>query len=562
VKSPVSILLLNEARAQLPTYGKWTLNSTRWLSSKVLPRSNVARKIYHGVRNWYEGGWPLWTGGEFSYLPSLIQDARWDQNYITRREMMRRMRYWSQNSAIVEAILSVGERYTVGASGLHVSFYPNDEKNEDDPWYDFADDVISEWFQNCGWNGETMGQLLKIAYRDQKVDGESFILQTRKSLPLNLGTRILNVQKPVLQLVEAHRIESPWNKFEQESVTLIDGVEFELVKINGRQLLKKIGFWVRSGQSSFEQNDSSWFLIPVDKCWQLRNMHRTDQPRSVSDFYACEVLINKLEDLLDIEMKAANAQNVRAVGIETASGQFNPLDKKIEAINAYRGVKSSPPDDKELQKRLEVYRKETGAYVYGMKLGEKIHFDSGNRPSEASLQLWEFLINSICTAAHVPRCLVIPKLSSGSARGQGVEIRAELDAGDAFFNGDFQKWKNFLREAVIWFMQWAIDNDPRVADPPANWQSCIHIHQPAACNVDVGYLTAAQIMSIAAGVSDYDMVLGPLGTDFSTVIRRLARQQKLMKKLGVMVTLPALLPGEIPLNGESKQEKQLQEANA
>src|SRR5690348_3394140 len=80
------------------------------------PRSNLVGRVWRGVKNWYEAGWPFLDGSR-AYNPSLIRDARWDQNFITRREMMRRMRYWSQNSPLMESILSVGERYTVGTSG-------------------------------------------------------------------------------------------------------------------------------------------------------------------------------------------------------------------------------------------------------------------------------------------------------------------------------------------------------------------------------------------------------------------------------------------------------------
>jgi hypothetical protein len=552
-----SILLLNEARAQLPTFGKMALNSARWFSSRVLPRSNTARKMYHGVRNWYEAGWPLWTGGAESYLPSLVQDARWDQNFVTRREMLRRMRYWSQNSPIIESILSVGERYTVGAAGLHVSFYPDDDLSEDadNSWYEQADRVVAEWFQDCGWNGETMAELLKIAYRDQKVDGEIFAIKTRKAGALNLVSRTIRVQKPCLQLIEAHRVESPWNQFEQEQKTLIDGVQYEAVNQDGRQMLRKTGFWMRSGASSFEQNDS-WKMVPIEQCWQLRNVHRVDQPRSVSDFYAGEVTINKLEDLLEIEMKAAAAQNVRAVGVETASGQFSKAtDPKIELFNRARGLPTPPPQGDE-GKRFEVFRKETGAYVYGLKLGEKIHFDSGNRPSEATLNLWEYLVGAICAAAHAPRCLVFQKISGQSARSQGTEVRAELDAADEFYKGDFQKWKNFLREAVVWFMEWAINNDPRVADPPGDWKFCIHIQQPEACNVDIGYTTQADCMRLAAGLSDYDMILGRQGLSAISVFKKLKRQQAFMEKNNIKVTLPALLPGQIELEAPKEPEKE------
>ena len=103
-------------------------------------------------------------------------------------------------------------------------------------------------------------------------------------------------------------------------------------------------------------------------------------------------------------------------------------------------------------------------------------------------------------------------------------------------------------------MEWAIKNDPRVADPPANWRDCIHIQQPEACNVDVGHNTQANMMMLAAGAMDYDMILGPQGLNFVTVAKKLARQQKLLEKMKVKVTLPALLAGQIELNSDSKKE--------
>ena len=557
VNSPITALLFDSSN--FPTFGKLTLNVAR-LAQKTFPRSNAVRKLYHSVRNWYEGGWPLFVGGNTSYLPSLVQDARWDQNYVTRREMLRRMRYWSQNSPLVEAILSVGERYTVGSSGLHVHFYPDDFDGSEDKWYEAADEVVREWFANCGWNNETMESLLKIGYRDQKVDGEVFYLKTRKALPLTIGNRTLRVQKPAIQIIEAHRVETPWNKFDQSNQTLIDGVQYEKVTVDGRDLLQPIGFWVRTGSTSFEQNDS-WNLVTNDQVWHLRNLHRADQPRSVSDFYAVEVTINKLEDTLDIEDKAHSSQSVRALAIETASGQAAPpTDRKIEYLQKRFGVNNQPLPVDDMEKRREVYRKETGAYVYGLKLGEKVHFDSPTRPSDQTLNLIELRINFICCGVKHPRCLVIQKISGNSAKSQGTEVRAELDTGNSFFTGDSEKWKRFVIESTTWFMEWAIKNDPRVADPPANWRNCLHVQSPEACNVDVGNNASAQTMGLAAGTENYHTILGPRGINPVSHFRKLAYEQKMIDKLGIKLTLPALMPGQIPLDGQSPKEKT--EANA
>ena len=523
---------------------------------KAFPRSNMVRSVFHFCKNWYEGGWPLWTGGAESYLPSLVQDARWDQNYVTRREMLRRMRYWSQNSPIVEAILSVGERYTVGASGLHIHFYPNDIEGIDDPWYESADAVVKEWFGNCGWNNETMEQLLSIGYRDQKVDGEVFFLKTRKVLPLQVKTRTLMVQKPCLQLIEAHRVESPWNKFEQ-SQTLIDGTQYEKVTIDGRDMLQVVGFWARAGASSFEQNDS-WHLLKLDEIWQIRNLTRADQPRSVSDFYAVEVTINKLEDTLEIEDKAHSTQSVRALAIESASGQAaSPSDRKLELINRARGVNAPAVQPDDWKARQEVYRKETGAYAYGLKPGEKVHFDSPVRPSESTLNLIELRVNLICSGAHAPRCLVMQKVSGQSAKSQGTEVRGELDTANTYYTKDGQKWINFVLQATTWFMEWAVKNDPRVADPPADWKSCMHVQPPESCNVDVGNNTNAQLTGLAAGTENYHTILGPRGINPMSHLRKLAYEQKVIEKLKLKLTLPALMPGAVPLDAAGKEKAEV-----
>lgn len=538
-------------------------NSTKWLANKF-PRSNLIRKIYHGCRNWYEGGWPIWTGGNYSYVPSLIQDARWDQNYVTRREMMRRMRYWSQNSAICEGVISCGERYTVGASGLHVSVYPNDDLTADaeDTWYDRAEQVIAEWFQDCGWNGETMEKLLKIGYRDQVVDGEIFYIKTRKRGMVDYNGRSITVMKPCLQMVEAHRVETPWQQF--DDYKLIDGVQFAVVFVGDgpekRDLLQKVGYWVRNGMGSFEQNDS-WNMISADNIFHIYNSHRANQYRGLSDFYPCVMDLHKMEDLLEIELKAQASQSVRAVVVTNNSGQAtSPLDKKLEMIKVSQGVKPQPNNQSqtEFNQWTELFRKETGAYVYGQKTGESVENLAPCRPSDATLQLWEFLVNSVCAATKRPRCLVFQKISGQSARSQGTEVRAELDNADLFFKGDFQKWRNFVLSSVVWFLEWAVKNDIRVSDPPSDWKQCLHILQPEACNVDVGYTTQSQLMLLAAGAMDYEMILGPQGTSFMTVAKRLLRQQKWMEKKGLKVSLPALLPGQIQLDG--KQEKETVEA--
>lgn len=531
--------------------GRLILNAARFAATRV--NSQLVRSAYHKIRNWYEGGFPILTG-DTSFVPAIVQDARFDQNYITRREMLRRMRYWSQNSAIVESILSVGERYTVGPSGLAVSWYPPLDQSDDadDSWYDRAEEVTAEAFQDFGWNGEPMDTLLKLGYRCQKIDGDVLFTKTRKRKPLQVGNRRLMLSQPCLQTVEGHRIETPFNKWTNEGVTTMDGVEYEIVQVDGIQLMRRVGFWIRTGFGEFEQN-SSWTLVPIDAVFYLRNEQRANQPRAVSDFYAVEQDIHRLEDLLLMEMRAQNSQSSRAVKIENAAGQLNPLDPKLRAIQLARGQQPVTNDEQTqaLQRMVEFYRKVYGGEVYAVKTGEKVEFQAPNRPSEATLNLFELLVNKICCGTKQPRCLVMEKISGQSAKSQGTEVRAQLDSADGYYEGDFQKWKRFVAGAALYHMEWAVKNDPRVADPPAYWRSCIHIQQPKACNVDVAYNAQAATMELASGQTNWDLLYGPRGLSARRELKKLGRQQRWIEKQGIKLSLPALLPGQIPLDGSA-----------
>jgi hypothetical protein len=225
-------------------------------------------------------------------------------------------------------------------------------------------------------------------------------------------------------------------------------------------------------------------------------------------------------------------------------------------INAALGKAAPNVNQDDWKLRQETYRKETGAYAYGLKPGEKVHFDSPTRPGDSTLNLIELRINFICAGTKHPRCLVIQKISGNSAKSQGTEVRAELDSGNAFFVSDSQKWIAFIKQATTWFMEWAIKNDKRVADPPANWKDCLHVQSPEACNVDVGNNASAQTMGLAAGTENYHTILGPRGINPISHFRKLAYEQRLIEKLKLKLTLPALMPGQIPLDGSKSTQKE------
>ena len=135
---------------------------------------NIFRKIARfakGMWNWLEAGLPFLTGSQ-GWIPSIVQDARWDLNFVTRRELLRKARYFAQNSPFIKRILEIDRIYTLGANGLHLS--PQSSNAE---WNEQAKMVFEEWAMTAGLQGEDLVTLMDIGHQCERTDGEIFILK-------------------------------------------------------------------------------------------------------------------------------------------------------------------------------------------------------------------------------------------------------------------------------------------------------------------------------------------------------------------------------------------------
>ena len=73
-------------------------------------------RLRRRVANYYEAA--RFSFGERSLLLGGIQDARLDADAMTRREILRKARYFEKNNAFVNRLADIFEQYTVGATGL------------------------------------------------------------------------------------------------------------------------------------------------------------------------------------------------------------------------------------------------------------------------------------------------------------------------------------------------------------------------------------------------------------------------------------------------------------
>lgn len=493
----------------------------------------VVRRDPLFVRNWYEGGMPNQDGSR-SWVPEITQDAKFDQSFIIRREMMRNMRYWAKNSPIFKRGLDVGRQYVIGTHMPVVTSLATDKvgsafSDDGKTWPQRSEIVWNELTCTAGLNGESLFEMFTVAYDCKKVDGDLLFVDTNRRAPLNLASgRSIMVSRPCLMMVEGHRIETPFTKWDNEGNDIVDGVQYRKseIAVTGmpgitRQVMQKAAYWVKDSVTGFV-NDESWFPVPLENCYLVCSPHRVNQVRGISDFYAVEPTLHLLEDLLKLEMRAQEIQSDLTLFITNGAGQA-PTPAMQQTLGAL-GVKvtkdangNAVVTQKEIDQVKIIYEKIWGGRTTVGRTGDTMQFLAPNRPAEATLNLWEFLINSFCAGAKLPRILIFPK---SQMKGQGTEVRAELEAANAAFIAEFNLcWKPLLHRIWKYFMGWAIKNDPRVADAPDDWMN-IEVSPPRSLSVDAGYDSAASLAELAAGVTNLHVFAQRLGTTKSKIIEQ------------------------------------------
>ncbi len=484
----------------------------------------LQRNYGHAVRNWYESGNP-YTDGTRSFVGNYSMDARYDQNPVTRTTMEIRCRYWEQNSDLMKSALDVSSQYVIGTHMPVVTSLASDTD-----WQSRAETVFQEMCADAGLNCESMFAILDVAHRRKKVDGNILALETYKpgEVIIRRGTKyetVLNVLKPCYQLIESQRIGTPMDSWADNSSNVVDGVQYKEIETKladgtTRKQMVKAGYWVNDAPSTMGAQQN-FIFIPIEKSYYCASAHRVNEPRSVSDFYASEPTLALLEDLLKLEMRAQEVQSDLTLFITNGAGQI--VDPKMQNTLGALGVRVSTGTDgkpvvtaKEIEQVKAVYEKIWGGRTAVGRTNDTLQFLAPNRPAEATLNLWNFLIDSFCVGSNVPRILVFPKTN----KGQGTEVRAELERANAGWHKEFNLvWKPFVLRAWKYFIGWAIKNDERLKNPPVDWNQ-VEVSPPRSVVVDLGYESANDLANLAAGTTNLHTIAQKLGTTKNKLIQQ------------------------------------------
>lgn len=449
---------------------------------------NLARRIRFVARACYEAA--RWRPGR-PYTPTTYQDARKDLSKATRQKLQEFARYWERNSPLVNRLADLFECYTVG-SGLQVS--PDSSLPD---WNTAARSWWRTWerFADIA-SRQTFGTLQGLIARSWFLDGECFVF-------LVFGES----GRPRLQVVEAHRVETPPQLSDKEGITVVDGVAIN--QSNGRPE----GYWIweqnAKGEKVFRQ-------APADQVIHVFEPSRPGQYRGIPFVTSALITLDYLDELKRLELKAARSAAVVANIIKNATGEIDPA----ELLRNGGAVTTASTGE------VTAYQERLGGETIVLRTGEELSQFQSNRPSVVTMQYWRDLQSEVCAACGIPAVLVFPDTM------QGTQYRGSLDMAAAFFRARSAVMQEVVRRIYEWVMRNSIDREAELRGAPKDfWR--VSIPQPRSVNVDVGRNSAAQMNELANGATNFEQIFGPQGLDWREEAKKLAEQIQFFAGLGI-----------------------------
>ncbi len=495
------------------------INGTRFHARSIAAANAEASRAIESL-NRYEAA--QFGGKARSLIPALLQDARLDSGSLSRQEMARKIRYFRRNLWLVQRLQEIHVKYTVGPNGLHVTPSSSDIEFNKRMWEHYC-----AWCETPALDSLLpMSQLDRIMAGETHIDGELFILKTREK---SLGRQSL----PRVQLIESHRVATP-DIYARENSRLFDGVE---VDANG----KPLGYWIRDGVEG-----DKWTFRPASDIIHVFDPDRVGTYRAVTPYHAVLNTGHDLDDLEMFEMQRAKENAQVANILETQTGEFNrELLTQNKLLGRMTVPDGAPDTDKELERRINLYRKVLGSRTVAIKTGEKLTQQANQNPSAATQWYWKFKIAQIAAVHGIPTMLLLPESL------QGTIGRAVLDDAHISFRSRFAVYAHAAKERYRYFAEWAVGNIPELArNTPADWWKC-QVVPPRAVNVDYGRNSAATLAELAAGVTNYDDIAGANGTTADTLLLKKARNVGRIKQIAAEISKEMgveVLPAEIAEN--------------
>lgn len=450
-------------------------------------RSIVAQEVIYRVQKIkarYEAAQPsTWR----SHIPTGPQDARFNVTQSSRTIIAEKAKHFEDNNAIAQRIGSVFVDYTVGANGLIL--IPN---STDQTWNEAAKKYWNQWcvFPDVR-SRQNFGTLQGLIAWRWLFDGEIFLLKTR-------GKSADGRTFPRLQLIEYYLVQTPPDRSRDEGKTIVDGVEIDAA---GRPT----GYWVKETSSS-----NTFRFVAAEDIIHVFEPSRPGQYRGMSFFHAAINYLHRLDDLQELEFRAADDAAEKSTFVKTNSGEIPPALVRAGADNFHEEA-TTPQTTINVEERSAQLQEAIGGRMQALKTGEDVVQFQPTRPTEATRALWSYLTSCVCSAVGIPKVICF---SEWLDKMQGTVVRGDYDIADKFFKARSAVLSSAFREVYIYVIGWGIRSELDLADRPGDgsWVN-VTIRPPKSVNVDVGRNSSAMLAELAAGATNFDLIYGPLGLD-------------------------------------------------
>lgn len=470
------------------------------------------------VSNYYEGA--QWKWGERSMNFGALQDARLDATAMTRKELQRKSRYFEKNNSFQNRMADVFQQYTVGPGLVLVS------KSDD------ATKYFKRWCQDSDALGiqDFCGQQ-SIASRNWFVDGECFLVAE------NVKGRLK------INIVEAHRCETPPNMAGEEGKSIVDGVA-----IDARGSVTGYYFNVGSGQNGSVTTPQEWRFVPAEDVFHLFEPSRPGQYRGLPFITPVLNDLNDLDDLQQLVMQCA--KQAAQIGNVTTNktGELSTTDARrtLLKINSPTGGGTSVTKNANL-----FYNVKLGASEIALQHGDSISQFQATRPSLVEQQHWDYLTTKICIGTGISKMLVVPYSI------QGTIGRGEYEISAAFFRAR----SRVVQKAIEWVFckvtQWGGSFDREVLRGGFNFDDCeqITVRPPRSPNVDVGRNSKAALDELASGARSFQDWYAETGQDWREQFDKIAEEREYAASKGII--LPTPQNSNEPDGDEKTSEKEI-----
>jgi len=422
------------------------------------------------------------------------QDTRTDVSNQSRKQVLGLARYWFYNSPVVRGAIDCMVRNSIGP-GIKMQ-----SRTSDEGWNKATEEWLENWARACDIRGLLdWSTIQQIATRTCLRDNEVFILLTDNGDGW-----------PMLQMVEAHRCETP--DYLQGEKRVIDGVR---VNAQGRPL----SYYINTGDAD------KYSEIQAPDLIVLAERDRADELRSLSRLVTCLNLIQDREEILSntmVSVKRSSAIGLALEG-EGSAGFFGPESTNSEGITTDRVFGS-------------------GA-IWNVPNGRKIREIKDDRPSPNLTEFMDQFLRAVASGLGLPyEYLWKADLSGPSQRFVLAQAQRRFD----------EISQTVINQLVSRVRLWALAKAIKRGDltPPRGmdrwWQAAYHT--PRQTTIDAGRDSAADREDLKLGLTTYADIYAARGEDWQDAIdQKIAEQAYIRSKCeaaGIPVSEVQFIPNQ------------------